>query len=54
MNVNVYDEGIASQMEKMFFEDLARSEEITRRRFKKRGRIERLKERVAGWFKEQL
>jgi cardiolipin synthase A/B len=54
VNVNVYDEGIASQMEKMFFEDLARSEEITRRRWKKRGRIERLKERVAGWFKEQL
>lgn len=54
VNVNIYDEGIASQMEKMFFEDLARSEEVTRRRFRKRGRIERLKERVAGWFKDQL
>jgi cardiolipin synthase len=54
VNVNIYDEGIAAQMEQMFFEDLARSEEITRRRFLKRPWVDRLKERVAGWLKPQL
>lgn len=54
VNVNVYDESIAVQMEQMFFEDLARSEEITRGRWLKRPWFDRLKERVAGWFKEQL
>ena len=54
VNVNVYDETIAAQMEKMFFEDLARSTEITRRNWVKRGWIDRAKEKVAGWFKEQL
>lgn len=53
-NVNIYDEGIAAQMEQMFFADLARSEEITRRRWIRRPWMERVKERVAGWFKEQL
>jgi cardiolipin synthase len=54
VNVNIYDETIAAQMETMFFEDLARSEEITRRRWIRRPWLDRLKERVAGWFKEQL
>jgi cardiolipin synthase len=54
VNVNVYDESIAVQMEQMFFEDLARSEEITRVRWLKRPWLDRMKERVAGWFKEQL
>jgi cardiolipin synthase len=54
VNVNVFDEGIAAQMEKMFFEDLARSEEITRGRWLKRPWMDRLKERVAGWLKPQL
>lgn len=54
VNVNVYDETIAAQMEAMFFEDLARSEEITRRRWIKRPWLDRAKEKVAGWFKEQL
>ena len=31
VNVNVYDEGIAAQMEKMFVDDLSRSQEITLR-----------------------
>lgn len=53
-NVNIYDEGIAVQMEQMFFEDLARSEEITRRRFVQRPWMDKIKERVAGWFKPQL
>jgi cardiolipin synthase len=54
VNVNIYDETIASQMETMFFEDLARCEEITRRRWIQRPALDRLKERVAGWFKPQL
>ena len=54
VNVNIYDEGIAAQMERMFFEDLARSEEITPRRWLKRPWLDRLKERVAGWLKPQL
>jgi cardiolipin synthase len=54
VNVNVYDEGIAAQMEQMFFEDLARSEEVEKRRWRKRPWLDRVKERVAGWFKPQL
>ncbi|HEX8171662.1 MAG TPA: cardiolipin synthase [Thermoanaerobaculia bacterium] len=54
VNVNIYDEGLAAQMEKMFFEDLARSEEITRRRWLQRPWMDRVKERVAGWLKPQL
>ena len=54
VNVNVYDESVAAQMETMFFEDLARSEEITRRRWIQRPWLDRMKERVAGWVKEQL
>jgi cardiolipin synthase A/B len=54
VNVNIYDEGIATQMEQMFFEDLARSEEITRRRWLRRPAFDRVKERIAEWFKPQL
>ena len=54
VNVNIYDESIAAQMEQMFFEDLARSEEVTRGRWLKRPWLERVKERVAGWLKPQL
>ena len=54
VNVNIYDESVAVQMEQMFFEDLARSEEITRGRWLERPWLDRLKERVAGWFKPQL
>ena len=54
VNVNIYDEGIAAQMESMFFEDLARSEEIVRRRFRQRPWVEKVKETVAAWFKPQL
>jgi len=54
INVNVYDESIAAQMEAMFFEDLARSEEITSRRFRRRPYFDRVKEKVAAWLKPQL
>ncbi|HVR41561.1 MAG TPA: cardiolipin synthase [Thermoanaerobaculia bacterium] len=54
VNVNIYDETIAAQMEQMFFEDLARSAEIAHRRWHERSWMDRIKERVAGWFKPQL
>lgn len=54
VNVNVYDERTAAQMETMFFEDLARSREITLRKWFKRSGIERLKEKFAEMFRPQL
>jgi cardiolipin synthase len=54
VNVNIFDETVAGAMEQMFFEDLARSEEVTRKRWLKRPWWDRVKERVAGWLKPQL
>src|SRR5438477_8432650 len=54
VNVNVYDEGIAGEMERMFFDDLAKSEEITLRQWFRRPWFDRIKERLAGRFKPQL
>jgi len=54
VNVNVFDEGIAREMEAMFFEDLKRSQEIVLRKWYRRPLFERVKEKVAGAFKEQL
>lgn len=54
VNVNIYDERAAAQMEAMFFEDLARSREISLRKWFKRGAWERLKEKIAGVFRPQL
>ena len=54
VNVNVYDEAIAKQVETMFFEDVARSTEITPRKWLQRTAFDRLKEAFAGVFKRQL
>lgn len=54
VNVNVFDENIASQMEEMFFEDVSRSVEITGRKWLRRPVFDRLKEGFAGVFKRQL
>jgi hypothetical protein len=54
VNVNVYDEAVASQLERMFFEDIARSREITKRKWFRRPMFDRLKESFAGVFKKQL
>ncbi|MGZ8832303.1 MAG: cardiolipin synthase [Thermoanaerobaculia bacterium] len=54
VNVNVYDEAIAKQVETMFFEDVARSTEITPRKWLRRTAFDRLKEAFAGVFKRQL
>jgi cardiolipin synthase A/B len=54
VNVNIFDEEIAREMEKMFALDLARSAEVTMRWWPKRGVLDRMKETVAEWFKPQL
>ena len=54
VNVNIYDDGIGAQMEAMFHADLARSEEITLRKWFRRGLLDRVKEKVAEIFKPQL
>lgn len=54
VNVNVYDEGIASQIEQMFLEDASRAIEITPRKWLRRPFFDRFKEGFAGVFKRQL
>jgi cardiolipin synthase len=54
VNVNVYNEEIAAEMEKMFFEDVTKSVEVTRRKWLRRPALHRLMETVAGVFKRQL
>jgi cardiolipin synthase len=54
VNVNIFDEGVAAQMEAMFYEDLARSEEVTTPRWLKRSWGERVKEWFADFLKPQL
>jgi cardiolipin synthase len=54
VNVNVYDEAIASQVEQMFMDDVAKSVEITPRKWLRRPFFDRFKEGFAGVFKRQL
>ncbi len=54
VNVNVYDTGIAAQMEQMFMADLAKSEEIKIRKWLRRSWLDKLKEGFAERFKPQL
>jgi cardiolipin synthase A/B len=54
VNVNVYDEAIAQQVEQMFMDDMARSVEITGRKWLRRPMFDRMKEAFAGVFKRQL
>ena len=54
VNVNVYGEGIAAQMQQIFFDDAAHSVEITPRKWLRRPLFDRLKESVAGVLKRQL
>ena len=54
VNVNVYSEDIARQMEEMFFYDVSQSHEITERKWLRRGLFDRVKENLAGVFKRQL
>lgn len=54
VNVNVYDKGIAAQMEAMFLDDLQKSEEITLPKWFRRSWLDKLKENFAERFKPQL
>jgi cardiolipin synthase len=54
VNVNIYDDAIATQMETMFHADLARSEEVTLHKWFRRGWLDKVKEKLAGVFKPQL
>jgi cardiolipin synthase len=54
VNVNVYDEGIAKEMETMFMDDLAHSTEVSLKRWFKRPFFEKVKETVAGVLRKQL
>jgi cardiolipin synthase A/B len=54
VNVNIYDDDVAAVMERHFFEDLARCQEVTSPRWLRRSWIDRVKERIAGWLKPQL
>src|SRR5260221_8388175 len=54
VNVNVYDKGIAGQMEEMFLDDLQKSEEITLPKWFRRSWLDKLKENFAERFKPQL
>ncbi|HXH41189.1 MAG TPA: phospholipase D-like domain-containing protein [Thermoanaerobaculia bacterium] len=54
VNVNIYDDAIAAQMETMFHADLARCEEVTLSKWFRRGWLEKMKEKMAGVFKPQL
>jgi len=54
VNVNIYDEGIAQQMEAMFFDDLKSSEEIKHRAWLRRPRWSKVKETIADLLKPQL
>ncbi|HUJ15582.1 MAG TPA: cardiolipin synthase [Thermoanaerobaculia bacterium] len=54
VNVNVYDEEIGAQMTRMFFDDLAKCEEVTLRKWFRRPRWSRIKESLADLLKPQL
>jgi cardiolipin synthase len=54
VNAVVLDKGFAAEMEKMFADDLAVSNEITREEWKNRPLLGRIKEWVAHRFKRWL
>jgi cardiolipin synthase len=54
VNINIFNDDIAAQMEAMFHADLARSEEVTLRKWFRRGWIDKTKEKLAGVFRPQL
>jgi cardiolipin synthase len=54
VNVNIYDDDIAAQMEAMFNEDLARCDEVTLHKWFRRGWLDKLKEKAAEVFRPQL
>jgi cardiolipin synthase A/B len=54
VNINIYNDDLAAQMETMFHADLARCEEVTLRKWFRRGWWDKTKEKLAGVFRPQL
>jgi len=54
VNVNVYDAEVAAEMEAMFRDDLAKSEEVKLGKWFRRPAFDRMKEKLAELFKPQL
>jgi len=54
VNINIYNDDVAAQMEAMFHADLARCEEVTLRKWFRRGWLDKTKEKLAGVFGRQL
>ncbi|HVR41840.1 MAG TPA: cardiolipin synthase [Thermoanaerobaculia bacterium] len=54
INVGIYDEGVAAQMDATFADDLAHSTEIALGRWRRRSWLARAKESAADFFKPQL
>jgi cardiolipin synthase len=54
VNINIFNDDVATQMETMFHADLARSEEVTLRKWFRRGWVDKAKETLAGMFRPQL
>ncbi|HEV7426218.1 MAG TPA: cardiolipin synthase [Thermoanaerobaculia bacterium] len=54
VNINIFNDDIATQMEAMFHADLAKSEEVTLRKWFRRGWLDKTKEKLAGVFRPQL
>jgi cardiolipin synthase len=54
VNINIYNDGLAAEMETMFHADLARCEEVTLRKWFRRGWLDKTKEKLAGVFRPQL
>jgi cardiolipin synthase len=54
VNINIFNDDLAAQMETMFHADLARCEEVTLRKWFRRGWLDKTKEKLAGVFRPQL
>jgi cardiolipin synthase len=54
VNINIYNDDLAAQMEAMFHADLARCEEVNLRKWFRRGWLDKAKEKLAGVFRPQL
>jgi cardiolipin synthase len=54
VNINIFNDDVATQMETMFHADLAKCEEVTLRKWFRRGWLDKMKEKAAGVFRPQL
>ncbi|HEV7570753.1 MAG TPA: cardiolipin synthase [Thermoanaerobaculia bacterium] len=54
VNINIYNDDVAAQMETMFHADLAKCEEVKLRKWFRRGLLDKTKEKLASFFRPQL